>query len=166
MEALVVGAAANAWFSLAEMLAAQASPRHAVATWIFWATYALCARYLFLNLCTLVFLYKYERASPDQPWVATAQVDEVRAAWQQFDRFGVGRLRTRYLARLLRLIAPPLGTAKGKDKDLSLRLEARERIGRAKIIQTSRSRGERIGRLKFSDIDRNPAEIWGCKDKD
>ena len=58
------------------------------------------------------------------------------------------------------------GTEKEKDTDLALQLEDIDGRTNKKSIQTSRSRAERIGRLKISGIAWNSAEIWGWKDKD
>ena len=116
-----VAATANTWYGWAGRLGAGgASPAwHGAAGWLFWGSYALLARYLFLNLCTLVVLYAYERTNSRQPWVAMDQVDEVRAAWQRFDRFGRGFLRTRHLARFLRLLPPPLGAPRDAPRFLA-----------------------------------------------
>ena len=59
-----------------------------------------------------------------------------------------------------------LEAEKGKDTDLALQREAIDGRTNTKSIQTSRSRVERIGRLKISGIAWNSAEIWGWKDKD
>ena len=111
MESLFVAATANTWFSWVERLEAhdRRNGWRSTASWAFWGSYILVARYLFLNLCTLVVLYKYERINNHQPWVAMDEVAEVRSAWQRFDRFGSGEMETRYLSRFLRLLPPPLG---------------------------------------------------------
>ena len=43
---------------------------------LFWMAYILLVRFLFLNVCTLIYIYKYESTSPDQPWIAMDQVEE------------------------------------------------------------------------------------------
>ena len=47
-------------------------------------------RYLFMNLCTLVVIYKYERRASEQPQIAMDQVREFKKAWLKYDPRGSG----------------------------------------------------------------------------
>ena len=77
---------------------------------LFWMAYILLVRFLFLNVCTLIHIYKYESTSPDQPDRHGPR--EFLVDGQHFDQYGVGRIRTKLLSRLLRLLSPPLGLSR------------------------------------------------------
>mmetsp|Transcript_22111 Transcript_22111/g.69161 ORF Transcript_22111/g.69161 Transcript_22111/m.69161 type:complete len:2656 (-) Transcript_22111:428-8395(-) len=109
MNTLFLAATANDWIQIKDTFERMVENVRKVPNVIFWLLHVLIFRYLFLNVCTMIFIYKYESTSPVQPWIAMEQVEEFLRAWQQFDEFGVGRIRTKYLSRLLRLLSPPLG---------------------------------------------------------
>ncbi|KAJ1458807.1 Ion transport protein-domain-containing protein [Pelagophyceae sp. CCMP2097] len=119
MNVLFIAATANNWTAVRDKMAPGLDPLLRPVLNIFWVAYILLVRFLFLNVCTLIFIYQYEASSPLQPWIAMQQVDEFLQAWQHFDEFGVGRVRTKYLSRLLRLLAPPLGLARDAPQQLA-----------------------------------------------
>ena len=56
--------------------------------------------------------------------------------------------------------------ARAGEGKVALQREARDGRTNTESTQTSRSRAERIGRLKISGIAKHSAEIWGWKDED
>ncbi|KAH8098491.1 hypothetical protein JL720_1436 [Aureococcus anophagefferens] len=119
MNTLFIAATSNNWVAVKDTMKQDVPESNHMLLGLFWFAYILLVRFLFLNVCTLIFIYKYESTSPVQPWIAMQQVDEFLQAWQHFDEFGVGRIRTKYLSRLLRLLSPPLGLSRDAPQQLA-----------------------------------------------
>ena len=119
MNTLFIAATSNNWVAVKDTMKQDVPESNHMMLGLFWFAYILLVRFLFLNVCTLIFIYKYESTSPVQPWIAMQQVDEFLQAWQHFDEFGVGRIRTKYLSRLLRLLSPPLGLSRDAPQQLA-----------------------------------------------
>ena len=111
MSTLFIAATANCWIEISSIFEKEVSEAERGPLVIFFLVYVLLVRYLFLNVCTMIFIYKYESTSPYQPWIAMDQVNEFLDAWQTFDIRGDGYIKTKYLSRMLRLLSPPLGMA-------------------------------------------------------
>mmetsp|Transcript_10606 Transcript_10606/g.16013 ORF Transcript_10606/g.16013 Transcript_10606/m.16013 type:complete len:2657 (+) Transcript_10606:55-8025(+) len=111
MGTLFISATANSWIEIRDIFENEVSSSERAYLIIFFIIYVLLVRYLFLNVCTMIFIYKFESTSPYQPWIAMDQVNEFLDAWQTFDLRGDGYMKTKYLSRMLRLLSPPLGMA-------------------------------------------------------
>lgn len=119
MNILFIAATSNNWVATRDAMRSDLPPELYFANRLFWMAYILLVRFLFLNVCTLIYIYKYESTSPVQPWIAMQQVEEFLVAWQHFDQYGVGRIRTKLLSRLLRLLSPPLGLSRDAPQALA-----------------------------------------------
>lgn len=142
MSTLFLAATANSWISIKDVFEKEVGVALKGVNVVFWLVHVVIIRYLFLNVFTMIFIYKYESTSPVQPWIAMDQVEEFLRAWQQFDEFGVGRIRTKYLARLLRLLSPPLGMTRDAPQLLADRHAKRILMAIPLLLESEIERGE------------------------
>ncbi|KAJ8606650.1 hypothetical protein CTAYLR_008401 [Chrysophaeum taylorii] len=155
MNTLFIAATANNWISIKDHFERELAPMEKGPNVIFWLLHVLIVRYVFLNVCTMIFIYKYESTSPVQPWIAMQQVEEFLRAWQQFDEFGVGRIRTKYLSRLLRLLSPPLGMTRDAPQLLADRHAKRILMAIPLLLESEIENGEPDLDARWKEIEYN-----------
>ena len=133
METFFASSTANDWATLAHEMAADqdlGTARVAIG-FILIFTYVVVIRYVVLNMCMLIILYRYELESPYQPYLAMEQVQEFRKAWHKTDELGLGKIPAYELPYVLRRLKKPLGVGEKCPKMLA------DRASRMLLMATS-----------------------------